>query len=269
MDQDLIVFDAHDTCGRFEDFSRENGVTYWLESELASMLGYSNLNAIKKASQRAMSVCITAGIPVVENFIQVTVDGCPDVKMTRFACYLVVMNGDIGNRRVANAQAYFAALANEIVESAQIDRVYLRGEISEREKTLSHTANQHGVTNFALFRNAGYRGMYNMNMNDLKNIKNLPDPGKNTLLDFMNKDELAANIFRLSQTESRIRAQNIHGQKPLEAAAESVGKIVREAMITNTGIAPENLELDDSKIQQVKTGLKQANRAMKKLDKSK
>lgn len=269
MNQDLIVFDSHDSCERFEDFSRENGITYWLESELASMLGYPNLNAIKIASQKAMSVCLTAGIPVAENFIQVMADGCPDVKMTRFACYLVVMNGDVSNRRVANAQAYFATLANEIVESSQIDRVYLRGEISEREKSLSHTANQHGITSFALFRNAGYRGMYNMNMNDLKSVKNLPNPEKNTLLDFMNKDELAANIFRLSQTESRIRTQNIHGQKPLEAAAESVGKIVREAMITNTGIAPEHLELDGSKINQVKTGLKQANRAMKKIDKSK
>lgn len=267
VDQNVIVFDTEENCNKFEDFSRQNGVTYWLESELAKMLGYSNMNAIKKASQKAMSVCITADIPVDENFIQVMVDGIPDIKMTRFACYLVVMNGDISNRRVANAQAYFAALANEIVESTQIDRVYLRGEISEREKTLSHTAKQHGVVNFALFRNAGYRGMYNMNMNALKSLKNLPDPKKNSLLDFMNKDELAANIFRISQTESRIRSQNLHGQKPLEDAAESVGKIVRDAMITNTGIAPEELELDNEKIQKVKTGLKQTHRAMKKIDK--
>lgn len=265
MTQDLIVFESEETCPKFEDHCRENGITYWLESELSKMLGYKNLDAVKKAAQKAMAVCMTAGISMQENFIQITHNDVPDVKLTRFACYLIVMNGDISNPRVANAQAYFAALADNIIASSQIDRVYLRGEITEREKSLSHTAHTHGVSNYAFFQNAGYRGMYNMNMNALKSRKGLPSNG-GSLLDFMDKEELAANIFRISQTEAKIKAHSIHGQKPLENAAESVGRTVREVMIQNTGIAPENLKLDGAKINEVKKGLKQTHKSLKKID---
>lgn len=264
MTQDIIVFESEETCPKFEDYCRENGITYWLESDLSRMLGYKNLDAIKKASQKAMAVCMTADIPMQENFIQVMHNGLPDVKLTRFACYLIVMNGDISNPRVANAQAYFASLA-DVIASSQIDRVYLRGEITEREKSLSHTAHTHGVNNYALFQNAGYRGMYNMNMNTLKRMKGLPD-GRGSLLDFMDKEELAANIFRISQTEAKIRTQDIRGQQGLENAAETVGRTVRDAMIKNTGIAPEALKLDDAKINEVKKGIKQTHKSLKKID---
>lgn len=265
MTQELIVFDRKEDCPKFEDHCKENGITYWLESELSKMLGYKNLDAVKKASQKAMSVCMTAGIPINENFIQIVVNGVNDVKLTRFACYLVVMNGDISNPRIANAQAYFASLAENLIESTQIDRVYLRGEITEREKTLSHVAKQHGVSSYPFFHNAGYRGMYNMNISALKNKKGLRNI-KDSLLDFMDTEELAANIFRISQTEAKIKAQNIQGQRPLENAAETVGRTVRDAMIKNTGIAPEELKLDSSKINEVKKGIKQTHRNLKKID---
>lgn len=252
---------------KFDDFSRQNGVTYWLASELALMLGYKSIDGLTKAINKAHSVCISTKIPIVDNFIQLP-DG--DIKMTRFACYLVVMNGDISNPKVATAQTYFAHLADEInalyQNSQDMERVYLRGDISEREKSLSHTAHKHGVDNYALFQNAGYRGMYNMNLSELKRKKgfNLP---RGSMLDVMNSEELAANIFRVTQTEAKIRNQNILGQKQLENAAESVGKSVRNVMIENTGTRPEDLQLCNEKIEQIKSDIKKTHKALIKHDK--
>lgn len=134
MDQQLIVFSCEESCPSFEDFSKENGITYWLASDLAMMLGYSDMTAVRKAIDKAMAVCISAKIQAFENFIQIQSHNDDfDVKMTRFACFLTVMQGDISNPRVANAQAYFAKLADDMLPVDQIDRVYLRGDISERE----------------------------------------------------------------------------------------------------------------------------------------
>lgn len=267
----LVFADEHNVnLESFDQFAKQNGITYWLASDLAVMLGYKDTSSLKKALNKAYSVCLSANIPVIENFIQIENS---DFKMTRFACYLTVMNGDISNPKVATAQAYFAYLADEIQSVYQsaddVDRVYLRGDISEREKTLSHIAHKHGVQNYALFQNAGYRGMYNMNLNALKNQKGFALQQKGSLLDFMNNEELAANIFRITQTEAKIRNQNITGQQNLENAAETVGRAVRNVMISNTGTAPEDLKLSSEKVDKIKSSIKQTRKALEKHDKNK
>lgn len=273
MNTRLAVFNEH-TLTTFDDFAQSGDQVFWYASDLAMMLGYQDMQAISKAINRAHAICFQLNIPIVENFIQTASANCAnDVKMTRFACYLTVMNGDISNAKVAQAQAYFAALAEEIEIACRnandVNRVYLRGDISDREKTLSHVAHRHGVENYAFFQNAGYRGMYNMNLSRLKNFKGMPSESKASLLDFMDSEELAANIFRVTQTEAKIRNQNIYGQTALENAAETVGRNVRNVMIQNTGIAPEQLKLSEEKINKVKTGIKQTHRALKKHDKNK
>ena len=182
------------------------------------------------------------------------------------------MNGDISNQKVANAQAYFAGLAAEIQAAYHnhdaVNRVYLRGEITSREKTLSHVAHKHGVVDYGLFQNAGYRGMYNMNLTQLKARKGLTKKD-GTMLDFMGSEELAANIFRITQTEARIRNQNLKGQVQLENAAETVGRSVRNVMIANTGTAPESIKLSQDKIQKVRSSIKKTHKALVKHDKKK
>src|SRR5690606_32721222 len=153
------VFQTSDESANFESFARENGFRYWLASELAAMLGYSDMEAIRKAVNRAMTVCMTLNIQVTENFVQVSSDlDKNDFKLSRFACYLTVMNGDPRNPKVAKAQAYFIGLAEAfrqyIQEAPGVERVLIRGEVSEREKSLSSTAHQHGVENYAFFQNA-------------------------------------------------------------------------------------------------------------------
>ena len=251
----------------FDVYSKQNGITYWLASDLATMLGYDSIQPLSKALNKAHAVCISAGIPVVENFIQ---EANGDIKLTRFACYLTVMNGNISNPKVATAQVYFANLADEIQAAyrnhEEMERVYLRGDISDREKSLSHTAHKHGVQNYAFFQNAGYRGMYNMNISTLKSKKGLDQ--KATLLDFMNNEELAANIFRVTQTEAKIRNQQITGQRNLENAAETVGKSVRQVMIDNTGTKPEDLKLSSEKINKIKSDIKKTHKQLGKHDKN-
>lgn len=141
MSRQLTVFDETSPM-TFDDFAGENGVTYWLASDLAMMLGYNGMDQILKAINKATSVCVNLDIPVYDNFIQMPSENAVnDFKLTRFACYLTVMNGDIGNSKVANAQAYFAGLAVEIQAAYHnhdaVNRVYLRGEITSREKLLA------------------------------------------------------------------------------------------------------------------------------------
>ena len=268
MSRQLAVFNENSTS-KFDDFANNGDQTFWYASDLAMMLGYDNMKAVDNAINRAHAVCFQLKIPIAENFIQAASPNCEnDIKMTRFACYLTVMNGNISNPKVAAAQAYFAKLAEEIDavfrNADDVNRVYLRGDISDREKTLNHVAHKHGVEEYGLFQNAGYRGLYNMNVSKLKNYKGVGD-FKGSLLDLMNPEELAANTFRITQTEAKIR--NIHGQKPLERAAEEVGRSVRNVMIQTSGTRPEDLKLSDEKINQVRTGIKQTKRALEKHDK--
>ena len=274
MQRQLAVFNAPQSEITFDTFTHDGEHAFWYASDLAMMLGYTDMQAINRAINRAHAVCFQLNIPIAENFIQTSSANCEnDIKLTRFACYLTVMNGNISNAKVAAAQAYFAHLAQEIEiafrNANDVNRVYLRGEISDREKTLAHIAYKHGVDNYAFFQNAGYRGMYNMNLNKLRNYKGLPSETKTSLLDFMDSEELAANIFRVTQTEAKIRNENLQGQQHLEKAAEMVGRNIRNVMIRNTGIAPEQLNLSQEKIAQVKIEIKKTHKALLKHDKKK
>src|SRR5262245_58262214 len=240
------VFHFEEDHENFEDFAFENGTRYWYASDLMKMLGYESLQTFSNALNRAMGACLSLNISVQENFVEIKreVDGKPikDHKLTRFACYLTTMNGDPRKPQVAAAQAYFAAVAEtvrQIREYEDVERVLIREEVSEREKSLSGVAQQAGVENYALFKNAGYLGMYNMNLSDLRERRGLP--GKVTPLDYMGKTELAGNLFRITQTEEKIKNENIRGQNNLERTAEDVGATVRRTMINISGIPPEQL----------------------------
>jgi len=264
------VFDADGAM--FESIGQSNGSRFWYASAIMDLLGYEGVPAFKQALNRAIGTCTTLGIPVMENFVQVRVtrDGAEveDCKLSRFACYLVAMNGDVRKPQVAAAQAYFATLAEaarQYMQAAEdVARVEIRDEISDREKSLNSTASRAGVTDYGLFQNAGYRGMYNMNLKSLKAVKGLGDSPR-TLLDFMDKRELAGNLFRITETEAKLQAQQIRGQRPAEQVATQVGRQVRNMMIQNTGTAPEHMPLTGD-IKKARTRLKQTAREFTKLD---
>lgn len=255
----------------FESLGQDNGFRFWWASQLGDLLGYASLTSFFKAVQKAMSVCITLGIDLSENIVPHRRDGIAkehtDYKLSRFACYLVAMNGDSAKPEVACAQAYFAAIASSLEaymhQAEGVERVQIRGEVSERERTLSGATKAAGVTNFAFFQNAGYRGLYNMDLWKLRQIKSVAN--NRSPLDFMGKEELAANLFRITQTEAKIRNEAIRGQRPLEKAAESVGRKVRAAIHDIGGTMPENLP-PAGDIKTVQKTLKSTHREFKKLD---
>lgn len=268
------VFHFDDGRPNFNDLANENGFTYWWASDLMQMLGYQSLDAFTKPINKAIATCSNVGVEIVDNFVRENreVDSKPvrDWRLSRFACYLVAMNADTKKPEVARAQAFFAAVAEAFrryVEQADdVERVLVREEVSVHERSLNGTAKSAGVTEYGLFQNAGYRGLYNMNLSRLKEVKGIP--GSRTPLDFMGKTELAANLFRITQTELKISNESIVGQKPAERAAEEVGKKVRKTMMDISGVRPEDLPVADD-IKKIKADLKASHREFQKLDKPK
>jgi len=269
---DVFHFDKENI--NFNDLARDNGYTYWYATEYMNMLGYESYTSFRKAVNKAMTTCMTLDINTAENFQQqkrkLNGKDVYDFKLSRFACYLVAMNADNKKKEVAQAQAFFAVTAEAIrryVDDAEdVERVLIRDEVSTHEKALNSVAKKAGVTDqgYALFQNAGYRGMYNMNLKKLRVHKGMENT-KRTLLDFMGKDELAANLFRITQTELKMRNENIKGQRASEITAESVGKKVRKTMIDISGVRPEDMELRED-IKKVKTSLRVTHKGLKKID---
>jgi DNA-damage-inducible protein D len=259
----------------FEDFGRQNGFRYWFARDLMEMLGYTDYAVFKRGPiNKAITVCSTLDIDIAANFEQYkrTINGVeqPDYRLSKFACYLVTMNGDVKKKDVAMAQAYFItvteAFKRYVQESQQVERIAIRGEVSEREKSLTAVAKNAGIENYAFFQNKGYLGLYNMSINQLKERKGIP-VGRSPL-DFMGKEELAANLFRITQTEAKIRNEGITGQKRLEDAAFSVGSQVRRTMEDISGTRPENLPLA-ADTNTLKSAIKSTQKEFLKLDKPK
>lgn len=260
-----------DNLLNFEDLANQNGNTYWWASDVARVLGYKTLDAFRKPIEKAMIALSASNIPISENIFdcvrEIAGDKKYDKKMSRFACMLAAMNADVKKPEVAKMQNYFARWAEVIAISIEnpenVERVIIRQELTEQEKSIASVAKRAGVINYPLFQNAGYRGMYNMNLKDLNRLKKVPD--KEALLDYMGKNELAANLFRITQTEQKIINDKVLGQKKLEATAKDVGGKVRKAMIEISGTPPEKLAID-AKISIVRKNIKESHKQIKKID---
>ncbi|MEJ8604620.1 damage-inducible protein [Riemerella anatipestifer] len=257
----------------FEDFKQENGITYWWASDLMRMLAYPNMKSFQKVLDRATKAFVSLNIPYYDNILpeQRTIDNntFQDFKLTRFACYMVVMNGDPKKIEVAQAQAYFAQQTRKfelyIENHQEIDRLLIREELTEGNKSLNSTLKHAKVQDYAKFTNAGYLGMYNMRNWELANKRNVK---KEKLMDSMGRTELAANLFRVTQTEERIKSKGIQGQHNLEATHYEVGKEVREIIKKNVGKNPENLP-QEKQLPDVRKELKAGYKKMLKEDKQK
>lgn len=271
MAEQLSLFHLDEERPSFESLGRSNGGKYWFVRDFMRMLGYDSYHAFQKPINKAIATCTALNISVADNFRQVTreLDGqqVQDMKLTRFACYLVAINGDVRKLEVAEAQAYFVTMAEAfrqyVQDSESIERVQIREEVTDREKSLSAAAHRAGVQNYGFFRNAGYLGMYNMGINDLRMIKGVA--ADRSPLDFMGKNELAANLFRITQTEAKIDNEGITGQSELETTARTVGKTVRDTMIQISGQKPEDLPPAED-IQTVKGAIRRTHREFGKID---
>lgn len=266
--QDDRASKVQETAGAFEALSISNGNTLWDSSALEKWLGYvPNSKGFKQAISRAMTVCHTLKIPSYEHFKE----ELGGFQLTRFACYLIAMNGDQKKPQVAQAQVYFAQMADIVssaIESADnMGRVYTRQKISEGTVALNAVAHKRNVENYGLFLDAGYMGMYNMGIRKLRQVKGLPHDSNRSPMDFMGERELAANLFRITETEGRIQSDtDIQGQKKLEDIARTVGEDVRKVM----EVKPEELAHEvPADIKIVHKGMKQDARKLQKIDNKK
>ena len=258
---------------KFESDCRENGVRYWLAHEFMKSLGYDNWQAFLKVITKAMGSCARLNIDPTEAFSRTT---CTEngkeivtYKLSRFACFLVSMHADSGKPEVAKAKAVLAAIADHLVEErireSDLGRIETRDDLKSAERTLSGVAQDAGLENFqyGIFKDAGFRGMYNMSLGDLLAYKGV-NP-KETLYDFMNLEELAGNLFRVTQPAARVKTQGVRGLPALKDTAHRVGREVRTIMTKNGGTPPERLPIAED-ITKVQRRLKSANRAMTKMD---
>ena len=246
----------------FEDFKNENGLTYWWASHLMLMLGYKEMPSFKSAIDRAMKACLSLNIDCLDNFKKELNNGHDDYKLTRFACYLTVMNADPKHQQVAAAQVYFIEQTRKfeiiIQKASEMERLAIRDEIKEGNKSLNKTASRAGLTDYARFANAGYMGLYNMTNWELAKRRNVD---KKDLHEYMGRTELAANLFKLTQTEERIKNYNVQGQQNLEATHQRVGREVRDIILKNSGKSPEELPME-RKLPDVRKELKATYKKM-------
>jgi DNA-damage-inducible protein D len=257
----------------FEASGRENGVKTWFAHEFMAALGYNSWSTFQKVITKAMGSCAKLGIDPTEAFTPTVVieDGkeVRSYKLSRFACFLVSMHADSKKEEVAKAKALLAAIADKLIEERiqehDLGRIETREDLKLAEKVLSGVAQDAGLENyqFGIFKDAGFRGMYNMSLSNLMFRKGI-DP-KKTLYDFMGLEELAGNLFRVTQTAARIKNQGIMGLPALKDTAHRVGREVRTIMTKNGGAPPESLQIAED-ISHTKSKIKSAARAMKKLD---
>lgn len=254
----------------FEDIKRvrDDGGEYWSARELAPVLEYKKWENFSKVISRAMIACKNSGHNVKNDFPEVrkivragaTNKSITDYELTRYACYLIVQNGDPRKEVIALGQTYFAIqtyrqevadIFNQLDEDSR--RLVVRGDIKQWNQLLAETARNAGViTNeeFAIFQNAGYMGLYGgLTVDDIHKRKELAIGQK--ILDYMGSTELAANLFRISQTEEKLRKDNIDNAADATSTHYSVGKEVREAIEKIGGTMPEDLPTPQKSIAQI------------------
>ncbi len=255
---------------RFEDIKhyREDGSEFWSARELGPVLEYAKWENFSKVINRAMIACENSGRSVFDQFPEVRklVEGgvAPrsviDYELTRYACYLIVQNGDPRKEVIALGQTYFAiqTYRQEVADHFnQLDedrrRLVVRGDIRQWNQLLAETAHDAGVITseeFAIFQNAGYMGLYGgLDVEEIHDRKGLEIGQK--ILDYMGSTELIANLFRISQTEEKIRKDDIYGAESATSVHYNVGKEVRHAIEKIGGTMSEDLPTPEKSIQQI------------------
>ncbi len=248
---------------------RDDGTEYWTARELCAALQYKKWENFDKVIDRAKLACKNSGHEILNHFPEVrkmveigsnTTRELLDYELSRYACYLIVQNGDPRKEVIALGQTYFAIQTrrqevadyfNQLDENNK--RLVIRGDIKQWNQMLLEAAHNAGViTNqeYAEFQNAGYMGLYGgLTVDDIHKKKQLKENEK--ILDFMGSTELIANLFRISQTEEKLKKDKIYGCNKATATHYEVGTKVRKAIEDIGGTMPENLPRPQKSIKQV------------------
>lgn len=247
----------------------EYGQEFWYARDLQVALEYTEWRNFCKVIDKAKEACRGSNNAVSEHFVDVNksspmpnggIRELTDVELSRYACYLIVQNSDPRKKVIALGQTYFAVKTRqqELIEhyddlSDDQKRIAIRKEMKEHNKMLVAAAKDAGVeTNldYAIFQNYGYMGLYGgLKASDIKEHKGLKK--SQDILDYMGHEELAANLFRATQTEAKLRRENIQGKQEANKTHYEVGKKVRDTIKDLGGTMPEDLPTPEKSIQQL------------------
>jgi DNA-damage-inducible protein D len=264
----------------FELIKREDEKgEYWLARELGPLLEYVKYDNFVNVMKRAFEACKNSGFNVKDHFAGIrkmvpigsgAEREIKDVRLSRYACYLIVQNADPDKEVVALGQSYFA-VQTRIQEIQQMDqyaalktedekRLFLRKELTEHNKQLMSTAKGAGVIDpidYAIFQNFGYQGLYGgLDKKGIQKAKGLP--GKANILDHMGSTELAANLFRATQTEEKIKKNKIKGKDAANQTHFDIGQKIRNTIREIGGTMPEDLPTEES-IKKIETRKRKGN----------
>ena len=240
----------------------ENGVEYWTARELMVVLGYSKWQRFEEVLDKAKDSCINSRQFPQDHFTDTgkmvgigskTSRKIEDYKLDRYACYLVAQNGDSRKIEIALAQTYFAVQTRrqEIFDglSEAERRIVIRDGAIAENSGLFAAAQAAGVSKFGAFDDAGYQGLYSMPLSEVEKRKGAK---KGELMNQMNSEELGANIFRITQTEAKLKREGITGDIQAQSAHFRVGSRIRQAMKELGSEMPENLKAKKRNIRQPK-----------------
>jgi len=250
-------------------YINENDQEYWYARELQEVLKYAEWRNFLKVVKKAKESCINSKNQVLDHFVDVNKmvelgSGAKreieDIELSRYACYLIVMNGDSRKEVIAVGQTYFAVKTRqqELIEdyenlSEDQKRLAIRNEMKIHNKSLAEAAQNAGVINpkdYAVFQNKGYQGLYgDMGAKEIHTRKGLKKSQQ--ILDHMGSIELAANLFRATQTDEKLRRENIQGKEKAGRTHYEVGKKVRETIHELGGTMPEDLPTPNKSIKQI------------------
>lgn len=246
-----------------DEYSNE----YWFARELQKVLEYKRWDKFCNVIKSAKKACENSNYEVFEHFSQVGktskmpnggVKNILDYKLSRYACYLIAQNGDSRKSVVALAQTYFAIQTRkqELFEieynnlSETEKRFYQRSLTKKGNYSLNQTAKKAGVKNFDKFHNAGYRGLYNgETASDIAKRKGLRY--REDILDNMGSEELADNLFRIVQTEAKIKRDNVYGENNASKTHYDMGKNIRKFIDSQGGSMPEDLPTPKKSLKQI------------------
>ncbi|MDP3847639.1 MAG: DNA damage-inducible protein D [Pseudomonas sp.] len=275
MTDKRIAQQHHETFAGIRQLDAD-GNEFWLARQLAKVLDYSQYRHFLPVIERAKEACLNSGQPVIDHIEDVLtmVDigsgakrQVEDFRLSRYACYLIVQNGDPGKPVIANGQTYFAMQTRrqELADDAKFrqlsedeKRIAIRNELAAHNKYLAAAAKEAGVEtgiDFAIFQDHGYKGLYGgLGNKEIHARKGLKKSQK--ILDHMGSTELAANLFRATQTEEKLRRDDVSAKSQANKTHFEVGRKVRETIAELGGTMPESLPTPDSSIQQLESAKK-------------
>ena len=245
----------------------EEGNEYWYARELMPLLEYSKWERFSNTIENAKIACKNSGYNVNYHFPRVgkmikIAKGAKrevlDYKLSRYACYLIAQNGDSRKKAISLAQTYFAIQTRkqelsekEYTELSEDEkRFYQRNLTKKGNYALNQAAKKSGVKNFDIFHNAGYKGLYNgETADDIAKRKGLRY--REEILDNMGSDELIANLFRISQTEQKLKKDKVVGENKANIVHYNIGKNIREVIAKNGGTMPEELPTPNKSLKEL------------------